>query len=221
MARVSLGRCVAALFVLFVTATVGKADMIRWSYQSGAGPSNLILSTGADVPTSNIILGGSGRTSEHDSINVPVVRLLTNGAHLNFNNASSTLSLTIFDGASHGQHLFLFPVVFNGTADVPSHTAAVALTFPGGATQSVVVGGIQYTVTIGPVQPLTWTTLGAHFPGVGAFLGEIDAQVRVSRDGAAASPEPSSLILAAMGLLTAAAAAWRARRGVRIDPVRA
>jgi hypothetical protein len=217
MAKSNLQRYLVALFVLLVTATVGKADMILWSYQSGAVPTRIVVSGGPDTPTATLILGGSPTTLEHDSASVTVVRMLTTGSHLNFQNASSTLGLDIKDGASHRDHMFTFPVVFNGTADVPTHASNVALTFPNGMSQSFVLGNSRYTVTIGPIQPLTWTTIGRNFPGSNAFFGEVDAQVTVSPANTAATPEPSTLALAGIGLLAAAGATWRSRRATRLQ----
>src|SRR5262249_50377438 len=128
MARRSLGGCVAVVLALFIATTTAKAEMIVWSYQSGANPSNIILSTGQNVPTSSILLGGTPLTQEHDSANVLVVHMLTTGNQFNFDNATSSLGLSIKDGASSAQHMFSFPVAFNGTANLTTHASNVAVT---------------------------------------------------------------------------------------------
>jgi hypothetical protein len=219
MAKTSLRHYAAALIVLLATATLGKADMILWSYQSGAVPTSIVVSGGLHTPTATLILGGSPTTQEHDSATAMVVHMLTTGSHLNFQNASTTLGLDIKDHASHAQHMFAFPAVFNGTADVPTHSSNVTLSFPSGMSQSFVIGNNRYTVTIGPIQPLAWTAIGANFPGRNAFFGEVDAHVTVSPANTAATPEPSTLALAGMGVLTLAGAAWQARRRARLQAV--
>jgi MYXO-CTERM domain-containing protein len=189
--------------------------MILWSYQSGAMPSGIFLSGGPGSPSASLILGGMSNTPEQDSATVTVARMLTTGSLLNFQNSTATLSLDIKDTASGAMHMFTFPVVFNGTANLATHASNVTVTFPGAGPggQSFTLGGNQYTVTIGPVQPLTWTSLGAHFPN--AFMGEIDAHVSVNSGSPAATPEPSSMVLAGMGLFALAGAAWRQRRRTR------
>jgi len=210
VAKLGLRYYIAALFALCLTATFGRAEMILWSYQSGAAPSNIFLSGGPEAPTSSLLLGGMGNTQEHDSATVTVVRMLTAGNLFNFQNATSSLGLDIKDTASSAMHMFTFPVVFNGTANLGTHASNVTMTFPGGTSQSFTLGGNLYTVTLGPIHPLTWTSLGGNFPN--AFLGEVDAHVTVGPSDAAASPEPSSLILAGMGIAFAAGASWRRRR---------
>jgi hypothetical protein len=224
VAHFSLGRCIAALTVLFATATAGRADMIQWSYFSGAEPSNLFVNSGPGTPTSSLLLLGSPRTNEHDSKNVPVIGMLALGTHLDFHNTAGTLNITVSDTAAFRAQTFSFPVVFNGSADAPSHTSNVVMSFTGSTSQSFTLGGNQYTVSMGPVHQLHWTsasslapraskaTIDAVFPGNNTFTGEVDAHVRVGPAGAPAiTPEPSGLILAGMGLLTAAGA-LRARR---------
>ena len=213
MTHLSLRRFLAALFALCLTATFGRAEMILWSYQSGAMPSHIFLSTGPDSQSSSLLLGGMGNTPEHDSATVTVVRMLTFGNQFNFQNATSTLSLDIKDMASGANHMFTFPVAFNGTANLATHASNVTVTFPGSTSQSFTLGGNVYTVTIGPVQPLTWTSLGARFPN--AFMGEVDAHVSVNSGGPAATPEPSTLTLVGVGLFAVAASGWRRRRRTR------
>ena len=212
MTHHSLRRYLAALFVLCLTATFGRAEMILWSYQSGAVPSHIFLSTGPGSQSSSLLLGGIGNTAEHDSATVTVVRMLTFGNQFNFQNATSTLSLDIKDTASSANHMFTFPVAFNGTANLATHASNVTVTFPGSTSQSFTLGGNVYTVAIGPVQPLTWTSLGARFPN--AFMGEVDAHVSVNSSSPAATPEPSTLTLVGVGLVVVGST-WRRRRRTR------
>jgi hypothetical protein len=233
VATLSLGRCIVALIVLFATATAGKADMILWSYFSGAGPSNLFVTSGPGN-TSSLLLLGSPHTNEHDAENVPVINMLSIGSHLDFHNMASTLNITLSDTAAFRSHTFNFPVVFNGSADGTTHTSSVIMSFTGSTTQSSDIGNNHYTVTMGPVKQLQWTsasslgiaaslaTIASVFPGNHTFTGEVDAQVKVGPTGApAVTPEPSGLLLAAIGLLIAAGASLHTRRKGRARPLAA
>ena len=69
--------------------------------------------------------------------------------------------------------------------------------------QELVLGQNRYTVWPGPYAPPGPLDSGQS--------GSLSAQVDVSPADPFATPEPSCLVLAGMGLLTVAGAAWRKR----------
>jgi hypothetical protein len=98
---------------------------------------------------------------------------------------------------------------FRGTLDgtISADSSALSNTFLSPMTQSLVLGGNRYTVTIGPfIPPQGWQQTDFQ-------AGEIDAHVQVDP---VAAPEPSAMALAALGLSllgsTGGAAGFRRRR---------
>jgi hypothetical protein len=122
------------------------------------------------------------------------------GTNVPFNNAPFTLNLGLGDTASGALGNLIFPGLVNGSSDT-----GIRLTFTVPTTQDLVLGQNRYTVHLGP-----YVSPGPLDSGQ---LGSLSAQVDVSPAGSpAATPEPSCLVLAGMGLVTVAGAAWRKRR---------
>jgi hypothetical protein len=148
----------------------------------------------------------------------------------NFQNVHYTLTMNLYEGRQSG--VLTFTGLLSGAVNYPSLTSSVTSTFLGPTSQSVLVGGDRFTVTLAPFRSLQWvpfpnppdSDLLAH----GYFGGSIDAQVDVTTGSAggdgtdtpggsgsgdvAKSPEPSTLALAGVGLGLAAAAGWRKGR---------
>jgi hypothetical protein len=132
----------------------------------------------------------------------------------NFQDVHYTLTLHLYEGGQGGD--LTFAGLLSGAVNYPGLITSVTATFLGPASQSVLVGGDRFTVTLAPVAPLQWVPFPnppdsddlAH----GYFGGSIDAQVDVTPAGVAKSPEPSTLALAGAGLGLAAVVGWRKRR---------
>jgi hypothetical protein len=126
-----------------------------------------------------------------------------------FHNEKLITEFFVSDPVTNAEGVVFFPAMINGTLDPVSFKSNLTLSFLGPKTQSFVLDGNRYTVTIGTYHPFTWKSFGGG-PGAGEFDASIDAQVDVSPG--AGTPEPSCLVLAGMGLVTVAGAAWRKRR---------
>jgi hypothetical protein len=226
MARfTSIAYFAAIIGVAFPGAEL-KAEPTHWSYETGSLPNPVPPSNplpNAMSGNAGIVFDGVVVSDVTGSQTVRMFNLFTAGGGLNpliFTSQSFKPSITITDTASHTQGTLFFSGLFNGTADPNTQVSSVAATFLSPTAQSMIVGTNKYTVTIGPYHPLTWNSFGLNpgafgsNPGDGEFDGSIDAQVNVSPAGSpAATPEPSCLVLAGLGLLTVAGAAWRKRRG--------
>src|SRR5262249_35928692 len=126
---------------------------------------------------------------------------------ISFQNAPYSLRTSLTDVGSNTTGVLNFTGVFNGLADEGSHLSTMTTTFNSPLTQSLVLGGNRYTVSVIPHNPLLHWHPQPDNP-VNKFSGTIDAQVNISPAGSpAATPEPSCLVLAGMGLLTVAGAA--------------
>src|SRR5262249_33388567 len=113
-----------------------------------------------------------------------------------------TLGVGLRDNASGAIGNLIFPGVVNGTASVWTTPNNIQLTFTGPTVQELVLGENRYTVHLGEYVP----------PGPldSGELGSLSADVDVH--SANATPEPSCLVLAGMGLVTVAGGVWHKRR---------
>jgi hypothetical protein len=116
------------------------------------------------------------------------------------------LDVSLRDGASGATGTLSFTGRFDGGFD--KSFIQLNNTFTGLTTQSLTLGANIYTVTVGP-----YTSPG--LPGTGA-QGRIQADVTVQpQGGPPASPEPSSLVLAGLGLSSLGLGIWRRRASRR------
>jgi hypothetical protein len=234
MARLNSLAFLAAFAWQGLAAGNAAAEMIQWSYTSLPSQLNFQNGSGLDnaITSQGIFMGGGSSSALMDqrgSAKVGVASLLT----FNFSSAGDppavfafqapvpfTLDISLVDRASQKSGQLIFSAAFDplrsingvvtGYADEGTRLSSMTISFPGPTIQSLVLGPNRYTVSLIPPNPLLHWNPDPSRPG---FEGGIDAHVDVSPASAAATPEPSCLVLAGMGLLTVAGAAWRKRRG--------
>ncbi|HEV3236997.1 MAG TPA: PEP-CTERM sorting domain-containing protein [Gemmataceae bacterium] len=128
-----------------------------------------------------------------------------------FSNRPYTESLTLTDEASHQSGILAFTGLFNGTL-TPSQ-ANITNTFTGKTTQTLLLGGHLYTVHLDQYIPPSPTTPGAFGADITVTTnsGGGGSGGGGSGGGGHHAPEPSSLILAGLGITSVGMAWWKKR----------
>jgi hypothetical protein len=184
----------AALALFLGGAAAVRADVIHWSYQWDRTPLAVSAGTGGIGLTSEPLTHAAG-PSDIVATNLNVFSAANPATPDAISNGNYTLTLTLTDDASHAQGKFTFTGQLAGT--LSSASAAVTNTFTSALTPPPQqLGGNLYAVTIGP-----YTAPG---PPTSANLGAIAAHVDVK----AMSPEPSSLVLGALGAAFVGMLSW-------------
>ena len=208
-----------ALLVTLLAAPPARADLVSWSYNwSTTTP----FVQAAGDPTAGIKVGAAGAgglvqgNSSLVAASLSAVSSASPGTPSTIANAGYSLTLTITDKASGKQGSLTFTGVFNGT--LSSAGVNISNAFASPLSRSVTLGSDSYVVTVGPFVP-------PGPPGAPVY-GSIGASVVASlgsgtggTTGGPQAPEPSSLLLAGLGLVGAAGARWRGRRAGRTETV--
>ncbi len=191
------------LALLFFAGADVRAEPISWTYQgSGTAVVN------ADHPgTGGVSLTYDPTTDARGDSYVPVANLWTfstadQGHPDTFNSANYEVSLLLTDKASGQSGTVTFPGQLNGT--LSSGHSLVNSTFPGLVSKALTLGSNLYKVTLNGFVP--------PGPPTASNSGSIGALVTLNP---ASVPEPSTLLLASLGLAGAGLAAWRKRRASR------
>jgi hypothetical protein len=197
----------AACVLLFFAASA-RAELIQWSYNWSRSPAQVH----ADSPgTGYISLTDEGMKSAAGNSYLVATNLQAHSTATVdnpdvFTNKTYTLSLYLQDTASGKSGTVSFTGEFNGTLTASSTN--LTNSFLGAMTQAIVLGNNQYTVTIGP-----FTAPG---PTGASNSGSIAARAEVKVSPVISSPEPSSCLLAMLGVCGGLAAFVRRRRGESI-----
>ncbi len=182
----------ACVWLLAAQVPARAAPLEPWAYASTSSSSSFGSSGATVVEVGNHgyglgsadVIAGSFYT--YGSSSTPVALTPT----------SFTETLWLTDRASHESASVSFNLTLSGS--VSASGSWLGVTPDGATTQSVHLGHYYYTVSLEPFQTP---------PDASTFGGRLVFDVKVQHN-----PEPSSLLLAAVGLPLLGAARWRRRR---------
>jgi hypothetical protein len=193
----------AAFVWLLAPPPAGRAEFIPWQYNWSRSPAVVH----ADAPGTGYIqltdesLHHAAGDSDIVATNLNVVSTAPPSNPDVYTNKPYTLTLFLLDTTSGQSGTLNFTGELHGTAS--SLNSQIRTTFTGQTTQELILGQSRFTVTIGPYTP--------PGPPDSTNKGAISAFAQVTVSDIQKTPEPSTLVLAAIGLSCAGCRAWRRR----------
>jgi hypothetical protein len=203
----------SALVALISLGGSVRADQIAWTYSwqrnpvsiaaDGDGTGGVSLTNEAtpkDAAGNSDIVATNLRIFSSASPNLPD-SLVTGGAY--------TLTLTLTDSASGQSGTATFTGKLSGTFSANNSNLTNVFNSP--TVDALVLGGNTYTVTIGPYSPPGPPT-ASNAGSIAAFVAVTPGAGGGGGVGVQDVPEPSTMLLAGLGLSFLGGAAWRKRR---------
>jgi hypothetical protein len=186
---------VVALTLLLLAGARANADFIEWSYNWNINPISVLSDSGnGSVSFTNQPAQTASGSSDTVATNLKANSLADPSSPDTLNNTGAyTLTLSITDSASGQTGTATFAGKLSGSFSKDS--ANITNAFIGATTDTLVLGGNTYKVTIGPYSP--------PGPPDSTNLGSIAAHVEVTAGTGVisnVSPEPSTLLLGLFGL---------------------
>jgi len=192
-----------------------RADFVAWTYNWGRSP----IAVAADSPgTGGITLTDESTLHASGSSDIVATNLRTfsSATRTNpdrFTNQTYSLNLFLKDDVSGQSTTLTFSGKFNGT--LTAFNANIANTFTGDTTKTVHLGDHDYTVVLGSYAP--------PGPPTAVNAGSITAHIAVDEPADTGgggtpvpppsdAPEPSTMVLASLGLSMLSLTGWRKRR---------
>jgi hypothetical protein len=189
---------------LLVAGASARADPITWSYTGSAAPGMVTSDDGSLGKVTFQPGSGGPLTGSWQGINLAnLVASAPATGTATFTSQGYGLTLHITDNASHTAGDLTFSGALSGTL---GSTNSLTNKITGPTSQSLTLGGNQYTAAVGLFVP--------PLPG---SPGRIGANVTVTGPGTppppvSSVPEPSTLLLAGIGACAVGLRTWRRRR---------
>ncbi|HTU20882.1 MAG TPA: PEP-CTERM sorting domain-containing protein [Gemmataceae bacterium] len=217
MKRVLLVFAPALVFLPWLAGARAQAEPIRWSLSGVSIGSEVVESRNFDL-NGTIGIGYTTWQSPiigtfSESVAIATLRtfsvapaqdtLLFGGPSGNY-----SLNLALTDLASGASGSLTFRGNLSGTVSL--NQVDLTNTFLGPTTQTLTLGGHQYTVTIGPFVPPGPLTRNYSYVGTPTYFSEPDGSISVTVQ--VTTPEPSSLMLACLGLPLFGLSRWFRRK---------
>jgi hypothetical protein len=191
------------MFSMLFLAGSGRADPITWSYSWSGGP-DPVVADGAHSGGIFLLDPQPGTLSGSQNVVATQVEVFT-AAHANapdvFPNEPYHMDLTLHDGSATGN--LTFTGLFNGVLSVSG--VQLSNTFTGQTTQLLTLNGHFYTVTVGGYTP------PPNVNNPGTIHAQIDVR-DIEHPPPQATPEPSGIVLAGLGLSCLGLVVRRVRR---------
>lgn len=206
MSNAPAPRAAAALVVFFTLAPAARADWIAWTYSWSNSPQTILADNpagGGEITLSNQPTQAAVGNSDIVATNIRTYSTASPSAPDTFTNKAYTLTLTLTDSASGQSGTAVFTGIFNGTLTAASSN--ISNTFTGATTAILDLGNNQYTVTLTAYTP-PGPTGSVNAGGIGAHASVVVSQIHL-----ADTPEPTALLLAALGIPLAALRFGRSR----------
>jgi PEP-CTERM motif len=201
-----LTSAVAALIALGGSV---RADQIAWQYTWSPNPVSIVGSGGGGISfTTESNTQNAAGNSDIVATNLFAFSTAQPGSPEQLVNGAYSLTLTLIDGASQQSGSLTFGGTMSGTFS-QNNTNLTNVFNQATQTQSIVLGGNTYAVTINSFSPPGPPLSGNLYGGISAFV-----QVTGGGGGVGIQdvPEPSTMVLAGVGLSFLGGAAWRKRR---------
>jgi hypothetical protein len=188
-----------ALALVLSAGSEARAEIITWQYAWTANPTTLPATVGSGQVAFNAQSGSQSSTAGTPvgilGTAVQFTSSATQGSPDMFTNVPVSLTANVTDGTSGLSDAVVFSGQLNGNLWNGGNSLTLSLPNP---TQSLTLGGHQYSVSAVPVLTEFLAGNGAVF----ALVTASDVQK---------TPEPSTLLLAVLGLPIAGAAARNRR----------
>jgi hypothetical protein len=203
------------LACLLGAGTAARADLISWSYNwTPSSPAIFADSPGTGkITLTNEPLASAVGTSDIVATNLKVFSTANPATPDTFTNAAYSLTLLLTDTASKQSGSLTFKGEFNGT--ISALNSDLTNTFTNATTQSITLGKTLFTVTMGQFTPPA--PPGAQNSGSISAVALVKVSSGGGTTGGSTTPEPSTAVMAGLGLSFLGLVSWRRWRRERVQ----
>jgi hypothetical protein len=224
----------AAASLLFA-GTTARADLIPWTYNWTPSVSAVFSDSPGTgkITLTNEPSGTATGTTDIVATNLKVFSTADPGTPDHFTNAKYALALTLTDSQSSKSGTLTFDGEFNGT--ISAKSSDITNAFTNTVVQSITLGQHLYRVSIGPFTPpappgatnsgtISGTAFVTVSNGGGGGSGGTGGATGGGTGGGTGgtggsggnpSPEPSTMVMAGLGLSILGLMSWRKRRSLK------